>query len=270
MIPLDKDHLILVSVGQLDDNKNQKLLLEAIAVLKRRNLACSVLLLGRGAERENLERASHDLGIAELVYFAGYQQNPYPFIKAADIMCVTSFSEGFPTVVLEAMTLGKPFITTPVSGSSDELVCGGLCGLIAGWDVQEWANAIEKLAFDSNLYESMSSACLREAKKYSVDSAVQNFDSLIESVMNKEFPVHKCTQIKETSRFSAVVRFAYAWAFKRYSGLEVASVRFIREKTVINGVKVLYRILLGSFNFVMSPFRFISGLFLGYLRGARK
>lgn len=261
---------ILVSVGQLDDNKNQKLLLEAAALLKKANKPCEVLILGRGAERESLEKTALDLGIAEFVYFVGYQKNPYPFIKKADIMCVTSFSEGFPTVVLEAMALGKPFVTTPVSGSSDELSCDGACGLVAGWDASEWADAIDKLAFDAELYGSMSKNCLDEVRKYSVENAIRCFDELIDSVISETNSPSSMRCCRESTRFKAVACFANAWAFKRYSGLEAASSRFSEHRTIINLIKTGYRILIACLNAILSPLRFATGFLLGYMRGVRR
>ena len=54
----------------------------------------------------------------------GYVDNPYPYIKNADLFCMTSESEGFPTVLIESMIIGCPFVSTNVAGA-DELAMNG-------------------------------------------------------------------------------------------------------------------------------------------------
>ena len=117
--------------------------------------------------------------ISDFVHFCGYKNNPYPYIAASRIFCLTSYSEGFPTVAIETMSLGIPFVTTPVSGASEELADGGKCGLVSDWKAEEYADKLQKLLTDSELYEQMSKNCLEHVKDYSVEQYVSAFEKVL-------------------------------------------------------------------------------------------
>ena len=130
----------LISLGRLSKVKNVILQLEAIELLRKRNIEIELWILGEGEQKEIIEEyASQN----HKIKIMGYQSNPYPFIAASDALIITSFSEGFPTIAVEAMALGKPVISTPVAGT-DELITKDT-GLIVGWNKTSVANGIEKL-----------------------------------------------------------------------------------------------------------------------------
>ena len=72
----------------------------------------------------------------------GFQSNPYPYILSSDALIITSLAEGFPTVAVEAMALGKPVISTPVAGT-DELI-EKETGIIIGRDIDSVTEGILK------------------------------------------------------------------------------------------------------------------------------
>ncbi|MGI5084554.1 glycosyltransferase [Treponema putidum] len=173
---------VLIAVGRLDQNKNFSLIIRAVFELKSCGIKCNLLLIGIGEQMKELQLLSELLDVKDSVFFLGYKQNPMPYINHADILCLSSLSEGFPTVVCEAMALGKPFVTTPVSGSSDELSAGGLCGLVSTWDSKDYAEKIARLLRDKSLYNRMSHNCVEKIKEFSVDISVSSFDSLIQNM----------------------------------------------------------------------------------------
>lgn len=201
---------ILIAIGSLDKNKNFSLIIRTLYELKACGIQCNLLILGAGNsilgdEKKSLQPLSKQLKVEESVYFLGYKQNPMPYIKHADILCLSSFSEGFPTVVCEAMALGKPFITTPVSGSSDELADNERCGLIAGYDEKEYAQKIALLLNDKNLYHKMSRNCIERIKDFSVANAVSSFDALVENIPIAPKPAKYRTIRKNTARLYSFI-----------------------------------------------------------------
>ena len=199
---------ILICLGRLDKNKNFSLVIQAVAKLRMENILCNVLIVGDGEEKENLVHLASELCLMENVSFLGYKQNPLPYIQRADILCLSSFAEGFPTVVLESMALGKPFVTTPVAGASEELADNGNCGLVADWNVGDYAEKIKSLLIDKELYDKMSKNCVEKVKEFSVENTVRQFDNLIASLPEKKEadfqPIDKIVAIKE-------LRHAYIW-----------------------------------------------------------
>lgn len=131
----------IISVGRLDENKNNKLLIETCDILKERISKFQAIIIGEGEERATLEKMIKDLNLENKVKLYGYRSNPYPYIKAADIFVMSSFSEGFPTVVAESMILKTPVIMTKVSGC-DELTNFGKCGVLIDAKAIDAAEAI--------------------------------------------------------------------------------------------------------------------------------
>jgi glycosyltransferase involved in cell wall biosynthesis len=131
----------LVSIGRLDGQKGQLLLLEAMARLRNAGLKVELTLVGDGPLRAQLERAAADLGVREQVQFSGWLDaaGVRDAIAAARALVMPSLAEGLPIVVMEALALGRPVIATDV-GALAELVEPG----VTGWLVP--ASVVERLA----------------------------------------------------------------------------------------------------------------------------
>ena len=85
-------------------------------------------------------------------------------------------------MIMEAMALGIPFVTTPVSGASEELSDGERCGLVSGWDAEQYADKIQRLLTDSTLCGEMSRNCLEKVKEYSSELYVSSFERLLSDI----------------------------------------------------------------------------------------
>lgn len=169
----------LIAIGRLDSNKNFELLLEVQKRLSDENLGTHLVVVGTGVQENLLKRKAISLGVQNSVFFLGFKENPYPYLKRSKLLCLSSFSEGFPTVICEAMTLGKPFVTTPVAGASDELSCNGKCGVVSDWNAKDFAAQVKKVILDERLYDSMSENCVKKMAEFSIVNAVIKFDNEI-------------------------------------------------------------------------------------------
>ncbi len=108
----------LVSLGRLQDVKNQKLLIDAVAPFKKTRL----YIFGEGELRNNLETQINALGIEDRVFLMGFESNPFQYLKAADVFVFGSNHEGFPNVLLEAMACGLPILSTNCKSGPDEIM----------------------------------------------------------------------------------------------------------------------------------------------------
>jgi glycosyltransferase involved in cell wall biosynthesis len=277
-LPLNFNSNIIACIGRLDKNKNFQLLIRAVSKTIISGINCCLLILGDGELRHELEALALEEGLTGRVFFAGYQSNPYPFIKKIKILCITSFSEGFSISALEAMTLGKPFVTTPVAGASEELAGEQMCGLVSGWDVDEYSACIKKLLTDDNIYTSMSRNCVIRAQDFSIERYAANFENLINEVTNSaprniDLSVNTGEKAEKRNRFAefkAVLYFTLSYSLLAHhklwrDGNVLAAYRRLKiQPSALNMIKFMYRFLRHTiFEILVFPFTFFIALVKG-------
>ena len=125
--PFESTYINLLAVGVLRKQKRFDLLLEVLAQLEDRY---RLTIVGGGVEDRALKELAKRLGISDRVAFVGHQDNPYPFMRQADLMVLSSEYEGFPNVLLEANVCGLPVIAFKCPGGTDEIIKESLNGYL--------------------------------------------------------------------------------------------------------------------------------------------
>lgn len=120
---------VIGTVGRLEIDKGRELLVEAARHVSEKGREAAYLLVGEGNELANLHAMAHRLGVADRIFFTGYQKDVRPFLALMDIFVVPSRSEGTPMALLEAMLMRKPVVVTPVGGIPD-VVSNGMNGIV--------------------------------------------------------------------------------------------------------------------------------------------
>lgn len=164
----------ILNVAGMSRRKGQAELVEAIGLLRGRGRLVRLTVVGEGPERRALEESVAELGLHEAVTFAGALGNhemPAAY-RTADVFCLSSFAEGVPTVLMEAMASGLPVVTTNVMGIP-ELVEEGVSGLVVPpARADALATALERLVEDPDLRTRIGHAAReRVATEYEVDRA---------------------------------------------------------------------------------------------------
>jgi len=145
----------ILYVGRLVPFKGQAILLEALAALRAGGVDASLTVIGEGPSRRALEARTAELGLAGAVSFEGAvgQDEIRAHYAAADAFCLPSFAEGVPVVLMEAMAMRLPVVTSRIMGIS-ELVEDGEDGLLVRpGRVDELLAALHRLAVDPGLRE---------------------------------------------------------------------------------------------------------------------
>lgn len=137
-IPLNAK--VILSVGEVNKNKNHKVGIEALAKLRDKNTY--YVICGRGPLMEAHKELAQSLGVGDRVVLTGYRTDVADFYKMADVFLFPSFREGLPVAVMEAMASGLPVVATRIRGSSDLVQQGDL---FEPTDVDGIAKAIETL-----------------------------------------------------------------------------------------------------------------------------
>lgn len=114
---MSENTLILLSVGELNKNKNHETVLQALSKLKDKNFI--YLICGRGVLKEYLERKIQELHIENKVKLLGYRNDVMEILKISDLFIFPSKREGLPVSVIEAMAAGLPVIASNVRGNRD-------------------------------------------------------------------------------------------------------------------------------------------------------
>ncbi|WP_319535989.1 glycosyltransferase [uncultured Vibrio sp.] len=164
----------ILSLSSLDKRKRIDRILYALAQSSDKNI--ELVLVGTGPTQVELTELAESLGLSHRVHFLGFQDNPYPFIKQADMLVLASDSEGLPTVLIESLICGTPVISTDCPCGPSEILVDDLKEyLIPITNIKEEvihhgiATCIDKLVQNRLPIEE------RHVARFSKESVVQNW-----------------------------------------------------------------------------------------------
>lgn len=120
-MPWKDDRRIIVSMGREDDVKGFWHLIKAFALVKQKAADTGLMIVGDG-DFTPYKKLAKELGVEADVYFTGMQRNPFVYLKSAQIYVLTSYREGFPNALVEAMALGLPAIATDCPTGPSEIL----------------------------------------------------------------------------------------------------------------------------------------------------
>jgi glycosyltransferase involved in cell wall biosynthesis len=143
------------SFARMFDVKGHRFLLEAMAQLRARVPEASLLLVGDGPARGDLERLVRDRGLGNVVRMLGWRRDTMAVMSAVDAVVQPTLSEAFSQAMVEALWMAKPLVMTDVSGARDVIRHGENGLLVPPGDPRALAHAIERLAGDPPLRASL-------------------------------------------------------------------------------------------------------------------
>lgn len=162
---------VILSVGRLEKVKGHTYLIEAFAQIKKQITEATLILVGDGSKRGNLERQVKELGINDSVQFFGevpHDELPHYYHKA-DVFVMPSLSEGFGITVIEAMACGVPVVGSRVGGLLDIIRDEETGLLIETANIIELVQAIITLKDDAGFQLRIISESLKNVQDYSWD-----------------------------------------------------------------------------------------------------
>ena len=141
----------IVSAARLMKQKNQIMLIDSFAQIKRDYPDYTLTIYGEGPFRSELEKRIEELGLGSSVLLPGKVQNVFDCVADAELFVLSSDFEGMPNALIEAMCLGLPVVSTRVSGATD-LIQNGENGLLAdAGDLDQLTDCMRRMLADSEL-----------------------------------------------------------------------------------------------------------------------
>jgi glycosyltransferase involved in cell wall biosynthesis len=133
---------VILGIGRLAAQKDFSTLLRAFAEVRRQKPA-RLMILGEGEGREALEALSEELGVSQDVSLPGFVENPFAYIARAAVFALSSAWEGLPNVLIQALALGAPVVSTDCPSGPAEILAGGKYGaLVPVGDVSAMSKAL--------------------------------------------------------------------------------------------------------------------------------
>ena len=153
--PITVEGRFILAVGRLERQKRFDLLLEAFAHTKARH-ECKLVIVGRGTEQQALEKQIAAMGMQGRIILAGFEPNPYKYMAKAEFQVMSSDYEGYPLVLIEALSLGCPIVSTDCPTGPREIIRSGENGLLVEkGNTDALAAGMDELFFNSALREQM-------------------------------------------------------------------------------------------------------------------
>lgn len=116
-----QDGRIIISMGREDAVKGFWHLLKSFSIVHEKLPDTRLMIIGEG-EFTDYKKMAQDLGIDSVVCFTGLKKNPYPYLKKGSLYVLTSYYEGFPNAMVEAMAMGLPVIATDCMTGPGEIL----------------------------------------------------------------------------------------------------------------------------------------------------
>lgn len=183
-VPVEYDAIF---VGRLTANKAPYLFLDGIAKAADQKKDIRVLIVGQGPLVSRLRQRTITLGLSENVEFKDWVSSSAElanYYRSSRCLVCTSYSEGGPRVVAEALACGTPIITTRV-GLGSELVKDGVNGFFIDWSADMLANRLIQMIIDTSLRDRMAGEAPKSVQRYEKARVVNEYVSCYKKLVSK-------------------------------------------------------------------------------------
>lgn len=170
-----------MTVGELNKNKNQQVIIKAIALLD--DPTVHYVLCGKGNQKENLEKLSRKHGVENHVHFLGYRKDIADVYYNCDLMAFPSKREGLGLAALEAMYCGLPLVASDSRGIRDVLINDSSKYLYAANDIRGFSRGIKTFRRNRELYNISSRTNQELVRPFCIESSLIEVCNLIRNLV---------------------------------------------------------------------------------------
>lgn len=171
----------IVMIGRLAEGKGFNVLLDAVESIRHDDF--SVCLVGDGPLYESLESEIEIRGLSDSVFLTGFRDDIPRILAASDIFVLPSFREGTPRVIIEAMASGLPVVATDIAGIPEQVEDQESGYLIPTGNPRRLAERLDELLSNPEIRKQMGEHGYERAERFSVESMLEEFDSLYQELL---------------------------------------------------------------------------------------
>jgi len=180
------DSCVVGSIGALTERKGFRFLLRAAQRTLREIPDAFFLVIGDGELRDELNRLTAELGIAERVVFTGARQDVELLLSLMDVFVLPSLWEGLPTVLMESMAAGVPVVATDIPGTGEVVTHGETGYLVPPQDPAALAAAIVHMLKDREQASLLTEVARREVRaRFSIQSIAEQYEELYTDLLSR-------------------------------------------------------------------------------------
>jgi GalNAc-alpha-(1->4)-GalNAc-alpha-(1->3)-diNAcBac-PP-undecaprenol alpha-1,4-N-acetyl-D-galactosaminyltransferase len=174
-----------IALGRLAPEKGFDLLIEAFARVAADFPDWGLAILGEGCDRTRLESLIERHNLAGRVCLTGAVANPFPTLRAADLFVLSSTTEGFGNVLVEAQACGLPVVATDCWDGPQELVRDGVEGLLVPpGDVAALSAALRRMMADGPLRRACATHGTESAQRFALDRVMLSWDAALRGIVD--------------------------------------------------------------------------------------
>lgn len=179
---LEENDKVVLTISELNKNKNYITMLNTIANLVKNDNSIKFVSCGRGEWQQKITDYAKFLGIQNNCIFLGFRKDISKIIQVSDVFLHASYREGLTLSVMESMAFGLPCVVSNVRGNRD-LIKDNVNGFVCEpTDDKAFAEKIEILFNDKDLYQKISKQNLKDVKKYMIDKVIEELDDIYNQI----------------------------------------------------------------------------------------
>lgn len=183
-VALPTDVPLVCAVGRLSAEKGFERLIVIHKRLLDGGIRHKLVIVGDGPDRDFLRRLVDALEVRDSVILAGYQSNPYPYMKQSKFLVSSSFTEGLPVISMEALCLGIPMVSAVPS--IGETFGEEMCGIVTENDNRSLEEGIRKMLTDEAFYARAKEGAVRRSSFFDGKRMVREVEDMLLQLAGEE------------------------------------------------------------------------------------
>jgi len=184
---IKKNKPIIISIGRLDDNKNQMMILKALNCIKKK-INYNLVLIGEGKNKKKLLDYASKNNILKNLFIYNFKKNPFPYLQKSDLFISTSNYEGLPNVLIEAMALNIPIISTNAPAGPREILLNGRAGfLIKRNDFIDLSKKIELFFQSPKIFKLKKKFYKKSLRRFVPKNSFKKYNQIINNLLYSQY-----------------------------------------------------------------------------------